>query len=159
MFRSLLDENRVWCCESRDYVNETKRSKICRSRVSPRGLSSVGPASPPLLSLTFSLCRMSDPVSAAPLHGWRGMKASDTNKTQTKTLAVPCAGLRAKTRTLSLFLLHSPCASFSRFHSLTVQTKRQHSAWHKQLTLSLLSHLPYHLCTKQRAFRGFCRTK
>lgn len=83
--------------ERRDYVNEIKKKKcrVCSSRVSPC-------ASPPLLSLALPLCRMSDPVSAAPLPAG-GLKPSDTNKTQTKTPDVPCAGPWARThQTLTL---------------------------------------------------------
>uniref|UniRef100_A0A8C4IMZ0 Ankyrin-1 n=1 Tax=Dicentrarchus labrax TaxID=13489 RepID=A0A8C4IMZ0_DICLA len=52
-----------------------KKCRVCRSRVSPCGSPSVAPASPPLLSLALPQCRMSDPVSAAPLPAWERHEA------------------------------------------------------------------------------------
>lgn len=105
---------------------------------------------------------MSDPVSAAPVPVWRGMKASDTNKTQTDTLDVPCASSWARTQqtlTLSLSYLHSPCVSSDSFihtHTNSVSIKSQQSASHNWLTVSIIN-LPYHRSTKQHAqmFRDF----
>lgn len=76
--------------ERRDYVNEIKKSGGFTA-VSPCGYPLIAPAFPPLLAMAPPLCRMSDPVSEAPLPAG-ALKPSDTNKTQTKTPVVPCAG-------------------------------------------------------------------
>lgn len=97
-----------------------KRCRVCRSRVSPCGSPSVVPTSPPLL-LSLSLFPCAAWVILFQQHPWlpgRGMKPSDTNKTQTKTPDVPCAGPWASTHqtfslSFSLSFFHSPCVSFS----------------------------------------------
>lgn len=77
----------------------------------------------------------------------RGMKPSDTNKTQTKTLDVPCAGPWAGTGQTLSFSLHSPCLflslSFTHTHKLRVQTKSQQSAGHNRHSSSCRY---YHSC-------------
>lgn len=65
----------------------------------------------------------------------RGMKPSDTNKTQTKTLDVPCAGPWARTHqtllslSVSPFSIHLLSLSFIQTHiNSRVQTKSRQSA-------------------------------
>lgn len=55
--------------ERGDYVNDMKRCRVCRSRVSPCGSPFIAP-SPPL-----PLCRMSDPVSEALQPAWERHEA------------------------------------------------------------------------------------
>lgn len=119
--------------ERGDYVNEIE--KVRRLPQSSFSLwFSLGLwrfSSSPMLSLALPLCRMSDPVSAAPQPAWETHKASD--KTQTKTLDdVPCAGPWVGITKLSLSsLLCTLSLFFSFIHThikLRVQTKSQELA-------------------------------
>lgn len=85
---------------------------------------------PVVLPRLLLLLLLSSPSLTPPCAAWvilfqqhpclpgRGMKPSDTIKTQTKTLDMPCAGPWARShQTLSLSFLYSPCVSFSLFYS------------------------------------------
>lgn len=111
--------------ERGDYVNEMKRCRVCRSRVSPRG----SPLSRSCFSsLALPLCRMSDPVSAAPLPAWERHEArrhkQNTDKNTRRAMCWPVSQdspnphslflLSPFTLSLSLSLIHTHINTESR---------------------------------------------
>lgn len=116
-----------------------KKCRVCRSRVSPCGSPSVTPASPPLLSFAHPpVCRMSDPISAAPLSAWERHEAlrhnQNTDKNTRHAMCRPVSQISPNS--LSLLSLFTLCLFlpllFTHTHMNSVQTKRQQSADHNR---------------------------
>lgn len=136
VFLTSMLRSQLGCREGRrergDYVNDIKERGVCRSRVSPRGSPWVSPlfssSPPPLLSLALPLCRMSDPVSAAPPPAWERHEAlRRKHNTDRNTGHAMCRPVSQNSPN-SLSLSHSPCFSFSLFYSLTHMPKRRQRA-------------------------------
>lgn len=135
--------------ERGDYVNQMKKCSVCRSRVSPCGFPLVAPASPPLFSLALPLCRMSDPVSTAPLPAWERHEAlrhkQNTDKNTRHAMCRPVSQNTPSALSLSPFSIHLVTLSFihTHTHKLRVQTKSQQSAGHNRHSSSCRY---YHTC-------------
>lgn len=115
--------------ERGDYVNQMKKCSVCRSRVSPCGFPLVAPASPPLFSLALPLCRMSDPVSTAPLPAWERHEAlrhkQNTDKNTRRAMCRPVSQNTPSALSLSLLSPFTLLLSLSFTHTHTNSESRQ----------------------------------
>lgn len=128
--------------ERGDYVNEMEKVQGFAAVellpvVLPRSLPAASP--PPRLSLALPLCRMSDPVSAAPLPAWERHEAlrhkQNTDKNTRRAMCRPVSQDSPNSLSLSVspFSIH---LSLSFIHTHRVQTKSQQSAGHHRCSSS-----------------------